>query len=161
MRISGHALKAMTAPAYFLAKRNSLPPQPQTPLPDTDHVLRYIGRRHVDNGVVNGSGFMRRPQEDTPPSVNWMECFPLPIENQVWEISARRRIRYEKRGLLVRINVGHTMRHVEENATIPITLAFLHDPLPAEEGENGKPADDSYHFHIRVTWLCRGMRLWI
>ena len=36
------------------------------------------------------------------------------------------------------------MRHVEENATIPITLAFLHDPLPAEEGENGKPADDTH-----------------
>jgi hypothetical protein len=119
-----------------------LPPQPQTPLPDADHVLRYIGRRHVDNGVVNGSGFMRRPRETTPPSVNWMECFPLPIEKQVEEISARRRIKYEKRGLLVRINVEHTKQYVTENARgIAVTLAFLHDPLPAE---NGKPEDDSH-----------------
>jgi hypothetical protein len=121
-----------------------LAPQPQTPIPDADHVLRYIRRKHVDNGVVNGSGFMRRPQEDTPPSVNWMECFLLPIEKQVQEISARRRLKYEKRGLLVRINVGHTRQYVAKNAKdagIAITLAFLHDPLPAE---NGKPADDSH-----------------
>ena len=121
--------------------RKALPPQPQTPLPDADHVLRYIGRKHVDNGVVNGSGFMRRPLEGTPPSVNWMECFPPPIERQVQEISARRRIKYEKRGLLVRINVGNTKQYVAQNQAIAITLAFLHDPLPAE---NGKPEDPSH-----------------
>ena len=111
------------------------------PLPDADHVLCYIGRKHVDAGVVNGSGFMRRPQERSPPSVNWMECFPLPVEKQVQAISARRRIKYEKRGLLVRINVGDTRLYVAENAKIEITLAFLHDPLLAE---NGWPEDESH-----------------
>jgi hypothetical protein len=117
-----------------------LPPLPGTPLSDDGHVLRYIGRKHVDDGVVNGSGFMRRPGEDAP-SVNWMECFPPPVENQVAEISARRRIRYERRGQLVLINVGHTKHYVIENATIPIELAFLYDPLVAE---NCWPKDCSH-----------------
>ena len=125
-----------------------LPPEPGTPLPEEDYVLRYIGKKHVDNGVVNGSGFMRRPTEDTPPSVNWMEYFPPPMTNQVAEISAHRRIKYEKRGKLVRINVGHTKRYVAENARWPVAenqraiiLAFLHDPLRAE---NKWPADPSH-----------------
>jgi hypothetical protein len=116
-----------------------LPPKAGTPLPEEDHVLRYIRKKHVDNGVVNGAGFMRRPTEDSPPSVNWMECFPPPVANQVDEISARRRLKYEKRGKLVRINVGHTKRYIAENAPRPvaesanaIVLAFLHDPLPTE-----------------------------
>jgi hypothetical protein len=124
------------------------PHEPGTPLPDEDHVLRYIRKKHVDNGIVCGAGFMRRPTEDTPPSVNWMECFTPPIVNQIEEISARRRIKYEKRGKLVRINVGHTKRYVAENVTLssaetPIlfVLAFLHDPLRAEKEQ---PADPSH-----------------
>jgi hypothetical protein len=110
-------------------------------------VLRYIRKKHVDNGIVNGAGFMRRPAEDTPPSVNWMECFPPPTANQVAEISGRRRIRYEKRGKLVQINVGHTKRYVTENAArliaenaSAIVLAFLHDPLRAEKDWSADPS---------------------
>jgi hypothetical protein len=124
------------------------PPEPGTPVPEEDHVLRYIRKKHVDNGIVSGAGFMRRPSEDTPPSVNWMECFTSSLEKQVAEISARRRIKYEMRGKLVRINVGHTRRYVAENAkrhtTKPpslIVLAFLHDPLRAEKEW---PADPSH-----------------
>jgi hypothetical protein len=108
-----------------------VPPDPGTPIPDDDHVLRYIARKHVDNGLVNGAGFLNRPHEEAS-SVNWMECFPLPLENQVSQISQRRRLRYEKRAQLVRLNVGETRRYVTANATIPIELSFLHDPLPAK-----------------------------
>jgi hypothetical protein len=125
-------------------------PEPNTPLPEDDHVLRYIGKKHVDNGVVNGSGFMRRPTEDAT-SVNWMECFAPPVPNQVGEISKRRRIKYERRGQLVRINVKHTMLYVVENAKpTEIVLAFLHDPLQAisagggNSTTTGKPADPSH-----------------
>jgi hypothetical protein len=107
---------------------------------DDDHVLRYIRKKHVDNGVVNGSGFLTRRQEDAP-SVNWMECFVLPTSNQVSEITARRRMRYEKNALLVRLKVGDTRRYVGANSPIPIELSFIHDPLPAE---NGKPEDPSH-----------------
>jgi hypothetical protein len=51
-------------------------------VPDGHHVLRYIRPRHVDNGVVNGEAFLTRPGEDAP-SVNWVEWFDPPLENQV------------------------------------------------------------------------------
>jgi hypothetical protein len=115
-----------------------------TPISDSHHVLRYVRRKHVDNGVVNGSGFLARPNEDAP-SVNWMECFSLPIENQVSEITKRRRIKYEKRAQLVRLNVGHTREYVKKNSPVEIDLTFLHDPLSAE----GDFCEDSSHAIIR------------
>jgi hypothetical protein len=104
------------------------------PIPEGHHVLRYIRRKHVDHGMVNGGGFLTRPNEDAP-SVNWMECFNAPIQNQVNEISARRRLRYERRAVLVRLNVGRTKQYVEaiaKSIDIAIVIQFLHDPLPAE-----------------------------
>jgi hypothetical protein len=108
-----------------------LPPELGAPLPDPDHVLRYIGKKHIDDGVVNGSGFLARVGEDAP-SVNWMECFLGPAANQVAEISARRRIRYERRAQLAQLNVGQTKNYVAENAPMLVKLSFLHDPLAAE-----------------------------
>ncbi|CAN0119584.1 unnamed protein product, partial [Phaeothamnion confervicola] len=109
-------------------------------IPDADHVLRYIGKKHVDNGVVNGTGFLSRPAEDSP-SVNWMERFDLPLENQVKCVADRRRIRYEKRARLVRLNVGATKDYVRSQSPIAIELSFVSDPL---EAENGRPADISH-----------------
>jgi hypothetical protein len=127
-------------PIAYSLDSEPLPPEPGKPLPDSDHALRYIGKKHVDNGNVNGSGFMARPGEKAP-SVNWMECFPAPIDNQVAEISARKRIKYERRSRLVRINVAHTKQYVSANAPTPIELAFLHDPLLPE---NDTPEDPSH-----------------
>lgn len=121
-----------------------MPPTPGTPIPDDDHVLRYIRRKHVDNGVVNGSGFLTRPQEEMP-SVNWIECFTPPLENQIAEISAPRRLKYEKRGLLVRLNVGHTRQYVAAHAMNPIQISFLHAPLQAEEGKVEDPSHALIH----------------
>lgn len=108
-------------------------------VPDADHALRYVDKKFVDRetGVVDGSGFLGRLGEG-PPSVNWMECFPLPIENQIAEIRAVKRIRYEKRGRLVRINVGQTVKHLAENS---VALSIVHDTLGAADG---KPADPSH-----------------
>lgn len=114
---------------------------PGSPIPDNDHVLRYIGKKHVDNGVVNGSGFLSRPRDDFAPSVNWMECFEPPPENQAAEISARKRLNYEKRAVLVRLNVGQTCRYVTSNAKIKVSLTVVYAPLAAEDG---KPDDPSH-----------------
>jgi hypothetical protein len=111
--------------------RSTLASSSGEPLPDDHHVLRYIGKKHVDNGVVNGSGFLRRPSEDAS-SVNWMECFPPPEINQILEVINRRRLKYEKRAQLVKLNVGHTKAYIFENSPGKTKLAFVHDPLPAE-----------------------------
>ncbi len=78
---------------------------------------------------MNGSGFLARPGEEAPSS-NWIECFSAPFTNQLTEIRARKRIRYEKRGKLVRLNVSNTERHIRDNAATEIV--FVHDPLEAE-----------------------------
>jgi hypothetical protein len=116
------------------------------PLPDDDHILRYIGKKHVHEGIVNGSGFLSRPQESAP-SVNWLEYFPPPLENQVAQVAAVKRIKYEKKGKLVRINVGQTKAYVAANATDPIELFFAYDPLLVDIVK-GYQADPS-HAEIR------------
>ena len=108
------------------------------PIVDDNHVLRYIAPKHIDNGIINGSGFLRRPYEQAS-SVNWMEWFPLPIENQVSGVRSLRRLTYARNGRLARINVGSTTRYLEEH--VLIELSFRHDPLPAEVDY---PADPSH-----------------
>lgn len=103
-------------------------PQKGSPLPDCDHVLRYIGPRHVDNGVVNGAGFLARPME-VAASVNWLEWFDPPVEEQVVGVRSLTRLNYAKSGKLVRLNVGHTARYVRENDPNGLILTFVHDPL--------------------------------
>ena len=115
-------------------------------LPDADHVLRYIARKHVDAGVINGSGFLARPREEAP-SVNWLDYFSPPVENQVAEVSARRRLKYEMRGRLARINVGATRAYVAANSPERAELYFAYDPLP-DDAVGGRPPDPS-HAQIR------------
>jgi hypothetical protein len=62
------------------------------------------------------------------------------------EIKHRKRFRYEKRGKLVRLNVSATEQHIRINAVaanlaIVEAIAFVHDPL---EAENPYPADLSH-----------------
>jgi hypothetical protein len=109
-----------------------MPPAKGSAVPDSHHVLRYISRKHVDpdKNEFTGSGFLARLGEGCP-SVNWIECFAPPIENQLAGIRAEKRLKYEKRGKLARLNVRGTREYVvAEGATI---LAFLHDQEDATE----------------------------
>jgi hypothetical protein len=110
-------------------------PENGSRLPPDDHVLRYIRKKHVDREAnkINGAGFLRRPGEDAP-SFNWLECFSAPIENQLSEIRRCKRVQYEKRGKLVRLNVARTERHIAEKSTLQSDVQFIHDFLDAENG---------------------------
>lgn len=114
-------------------------PQSGSPLPDDHHVLRYIAPRHVENGVVNGEGFLRRPGEDAS-SVNWLEYFDPPVENQVQGVRATARLRYAKTGQLARLRVGETKNYVRENSPDSLVLSFVHDPLQAEGDFSADPS---------------------
>jgi hypothetical protein len=115
-------------------------PQKGSSIPESDHVLRYIRPRHVEHGVVNGEGSLTRPGEDAP-SVNWLEWFDPPIENQVAGVRSVTRLTYAKTGQLVRLNVGQTTRYVRDNDPNGLNLSFVHDPLDAHETH---PADPSH-----------------
>ena len=107
-------------------------PRKGSSVPKTDHVLRYIRPRHVEDGVVNGEAFLTRPGEDAP-SVNWLEWFDSPLENQVAGVRSVTRLTYAKTGKLARLNLGQTTRYVRENHPNSLTISFVHDPLDANE----------------------------
>src|SRR5215510_5776891 len=97
-------------------------------LPGTDHVLRYVKKGHVDASGpkphVATEAFLRRPGE-TETSVNWMECFAAPITNQCALIRAEKRMKYEKRAKLARLNVDNAKTHVLDKSKL--TLNFIYD----------------------------------
>jgi hypothetical protein len=135
------------------------PPVKGNRLPPSDHVLRYVGKKHLDSSTnaVNGSGFLARPDEDAP-SCNWLEYFPAPLTNQIAEIRTRKRFKYEKRGKLVRLNVSTTEHHVRDNLaaanlTTVAAILFVHDPL---EAEDSKPADHSHSLASGVPQIGAG-----
>lgn len=115
-------------------------PQRGSVISDSDHVLRYIRPRHVENGVVNGEGFLTRRDEGAP-SVNWLEWFDPPIENQVAGVRRVTRLTYARNGRLARLNVGQTKRYVQENDPNGLLLSFVHDAL---DPEGDWPADPSH-----------------
>jgi hypothetical protein len=126
-------------------------PQKGSLLPEADHVLRYIRPRHVEGDVVNGEGFLTKPGEDAP-SVNWLEWFDPPIENQVAGVKGLARLTYARTGRLARLNIGQTIQYVRENDLNGLVLAFVHDPLdpngthsadPSHALINGVPTQDT------------------
>ena len=119
-------------------------PQKGSPLPEADRILRYIRPRHVEDGIVNGEGFLTRPGEDAP-SGNWLEWFDPPIANQVAGVRSVARLTYAKKGKLARLNVGQTTRYVRENDPNGLVLSFVHDPLDAKETQAADPSHSLIH----------------
>ena len=61
------------------------------PVPDTDHILRYVGGSHVDvtehgQPYLAGSGFIAKPKDHNRPSYNWLECMEGALEQQVQQV---------------------------------------------------------------------------
>lgn len=117
-------------------------PERGVPVPDPDHVLRYVKPTHIDGDQINGDAFLRKPGEDAP-STNWLEWFDPPPENQVSEcrIAAGLRLKFSKTGKLAKLRVEHTKAYVTQEDPNHLVLAFEHDPL---DEEDEKPADPSH-----------------
>lgn len=118
---------------------------PGDSLPETDHVLRYIRRRFVDpnDNQIDGNAFLSRPAEDGGPSFNWMEFFVGDTTRQIEQIRRLRRIKYEKRGRVTRLNVGQTTSYVRNQ--IQRVIDFISDPLREDTSRNW-PADPSHAY---------------
>jgi hypothetical protein len=108
------------------------------PVPDPDHILRYVGGKHVDqdeNGtpVVTGGGFIARPRDDNKPSYNWLECLEKKtIEDQVQQVRNLARVTYGATAKLARLNVGKVRSHIAENTEDNRAVTVIQDPLEAE-----------------------------
>ena len=111
-----------------------------TPVPPTDHVLRYIRPTAVeDDGTINGSGFLKKPDHKGT-SVNWIEYFKGNLECQVDQIRRKARMTYAKTGLLARLNVGIICSHVLEKTANDYDLKIVKDPLEETEEDEEDPS---------------------
>jgi len=111
-----------------------------SPLPGDHHVLRYVGGGLVDRETnrVHGSAFLPRRGEDDP-SVNWLEYFSPPLDNQIRSIARDKRLKWGKTARLVRLNIGETIRTVTEVTDAQVVLSVIYDPLEADASRGFGP----------------------
>ena len=108
-------------------------------LPDENHILRYVKPLAIDDGVIGGGAFLGRYAGDDP-SVNWVECFPGDLNNQISEIRKKARITYAATGLLARLNVGNTCSHVLKETNKEHNLTVIKDALEAKNNFEEDPS---------------------
>ena len=109
-------------------------------LPDDHHIVRYAKPSLVEEGIVDGSAFLLRPDEPGL-SVNWLEAFGGNDEDrQLSEVRRLLRLKLSKSGRFAKLNVGATKRHVSKvleevriiEAPRPPIDEFEADPSHAE-----------------------------
>jgi hypothetical protein len=119
---------------------NKPSPERGTQIADADYVLYYVKPTQIDDGVVNGDAFLTRPSDQGGLSVNWLEWFDPPLENQIDGVRHLARITYAKSGQLARLNIG-VKQSVGDDRLSSLILSFEHDPL---EPEGSFAADPSH-----------------
>ncbi len=119
------------------------------PVPDNDHVSRYVGGSKITRGRITGAAFELRPGEDAL-SVNWLEYLELHDRNA--EIQELRKVFLEKGRTLqptakfAVLNVGETRGYIRQESDDNREILFLHDPEeptdPSHSGIYNIPRDD-------------------
>lgn len=106
-----------------------------TPLPDTDHIVRYarprlVARDELGRETVAGDVFFYTQPDGA--SANWLECFDPPLDGQLDEVRQRARIKYSVNGRLARVNVATLKQSLDALEGYKGAVNVLHDPLLAE-----------------------------
>ena len=103
------------------------------PVPDPDHILRYVGGFHVEkDGTISGGAFIAKPKDGNCPSYNWLECLKGSLEERVQQVRDAARIKYGGTAVLVRLNVGQVRQFIRDEAE-GHEVTVIHDPLEPEE----------------------------
>lgn len=107
-------------------------------VPKSNHVSRYCGGSHVQNGQVDGSAFMLRETDDYL-SVNWLEHLAKgdrgrQIRNLRHTLEAKG-LRLGKSALLAVLKVGEAIDHVQE--AVERILDVLHEPESDDHSHSG------------------------
>lgn len=109
------------------------------PVPDADHVVRYVKPRSFEDGVIDAGGF-ELGEGHKGISVNWLECFDGDKQAQLAEVRRLKRLTWRRNGCLAELNVGQTRWYLSKE--IPDIL-ILEDPLDPDPQE-GYEADPSH-----------------
>ena len=106
-------------------------------LPDDHHIARYVKPSLVEDETVDGSAFLRRPNEEGL-SVNWLEAFGYDDEDrQLSEVRRLFRLRLSRNGRFAKLNVGATKRYVSE---IVEELGIIEKPCPPTDKFDADPS---------------------
>lgn len=101
------------------------------PLPEGHHVVRYVGRSKIENGIVHADGFKGQT------SINWLECVDGSEEEQL------ERVRY-----LLRLKAGATAKlavlEVDTIRGLQDGLTVEEDPLPATDDWPAAPCHANF-----------------
>ena len=98
-------------------------------IPDRDHIVRYVGASHIDDGVILHGAFRLRPGEDGL-SINWLECFAdWSKAEQLDAVRRLSRLNMRPHGRLAELNVGEVKAQLR---SVLDTLRFVQTPLPAD-----------------------------
>lgn len=120
------------------------------PLPNEDHIVRYVKPSSIDDGEVDGSEFRLRPHrpDETGVSVNWLEYYrDQDKAAQLSEIRRVYRLSRKKNGRFAELNVGAVCSHVAAELE---EIGVMHSSLDAKEGFEADPS------HSEITGLPPG-----
>lgn len=106
------------------------------PVPDPDHILRYVGGTHVDQDdegqpVIAGGAFIAKPKDDNCPSYNWLEILNGSLEERVQQVRDAARMKYGGTARLARLNVGQVRQFIRDEAE-GHGVTVIQDPLAAD-----------------------------
>jgi hypothetical protein len=81
------------------------------PIPDTDHVVRYVSPSRYANKLLDWTALLPRPQDNGEASYNWLEYFG---NGTVQELLIRLKaslttLKISKNGTFAVLNVGRTI----------------------------------------------------
>lgn len=121
-----------------------LPFNPGDDIPDSDHVVHYLGLTKVQGGVIDGSALVDT-QNRGGLSVNWLEYFGN-IQKQEQVNAVRQVIQLDLRplGKLAELNAGQTKSHIA-GARPDAPVRFVYAPSPPR----GKFGCDPSHCDVR------------
>ena len=94
----------------------------EDPLPDEDHIVRYIGGSKLEDDIVSPTAFKDVNWE---PSVNWLECCEGTKNEQLNRVRRLLRIKPGKTGRLAELKVNGIRN-------LPLSFDVVKDPLPAD-----------------------------
>jgi hypothetical protein len=101
------------------------------PVPDSDHVARYVGGSLVHEGRVDGNAFLRRRYRDeAAPSVHWLEVLGGDVQLQLVELRRVNRLTPRPTAVFARLSVGRMRTFVAQHDPNGRDLTVIHDPMP-------------------------------
>jgi hypothetical protein len=123
-------------------------------IPDTDHVVHYVGWSLLLNGRVDGNAFVRRTKEQTTEptvSVNWLEVFGHDRTHQLAEVRRCIHLKLGAQAKFALLQTGASRRHVArsllEDGYPQLQMGFVHAP---RKKKDNYPDDPS---HAGITGL--------